>query len=304
MSARAHVEPLEEGDGRDLLAVDRDRDAALEADEDLLGLVGRLLGVLRQTVDRLGDRVERVGGARPLHGRAPDVLGDREAGARVLPLAQVVRRAVLGELVEPEEAELAERGEHLDVRGEGRGRGLEPDLVVGLARAAVGEEVGVLLADDLDELGHDERPGEGRRERVTRFVDGSGAERRPDVALDELLPEVAHVRRVGADLERLLARLLGRTLLAHVGREGDDRESLLLLEKVERGHGPEAAGERQNCLRHQHQGYNTRCVMSRQTRVTLEDGGRVPTLGGLPMIDEHAPTIDEHVPTKELTHVL
>lgn len=44
--------------------------------------------------------------------------------------------------------------------------------------------------------------------------------------------------------------------------------------------------------------------MSRQTRVTLEDGGRVPTLGGLPMIDEHAPTIDEHVPTKELTHVL
>ena len=53
---------------------------------------------------------------------------------------------------------VADRGEDLEVGGQGPGRHLEADLVVALAGAAVGDGVGAVLAGGGDQVLHDHRP--------------------------------------------------------------------------------------------------------------------------------------------------
>ena len=74
---------------------------------------------------------------------------------------------------------------------EGVDRHVEPDLVVALAGAAVGDRLGPLLLRDLDEELCDERPGEGRGERVGALVQRVRLQVRPD----ELVDERARARR-------------------------------------------------------------------------------------------------------------
>ena len=61
-------------------------------------------------------------------------------------------------------------------------RDIEPDLVVALAGAAVGDRVGALALGDLDEELRDQRPGERGGQRVGALVERVRLEVRPDVS--------------------------------------------------------------------------------------------------------------------------
>ncbi len=90
------------------------------------------------------------------------------------------------------------RGDDLEPRIEGVDGDVEADLVVALAGAAVGDRVGALALGDLDEELGDERPGEGRRQRVDALVEGVGLEMGPDEVRGEAVPGVDDVRARGA----------------------------------------------------------------------------------------------------------
>ena len=77
-------------------------------------------------------------------------------------------------------------------------RDIEADLVVALAGAAVGDGVGALALGDLDQELRDERPGEGRGQRVGALVQGVGLEVRPHEVGHEPLAGVDHVGARGA----------------------------------------------------------------------------------------------------------
>ena len=129
--------------GRQLLAVDRDRIAALEVDGDHRRLVRRVLGRDRALVDifgrldrrilehlPLGRRVQKVGVDR--EGRlAALVLGDRD----LVLLGEVDQRLAAGELP------FAPRRDDPDVRLQRVIAELEADLVVALAGRAVTDRV-------------------------------------------------------------------------------------------------------------------------------------------------------------------
>ena len=87
----------------------------------------------------------------------------------------------------------AHRGDRLQLRRQGRDRGLDPDLVVALAGAAVGDRVAAGLARVLDrELG-DQRPAERGEERVAVAVEGVGLDRRDEELGGEALAGVDDV---------------------------------------------------------------------------------------------------------------
>ncbi len=80
--------------------------------------------------------------------------GDFLAGGdREVPLAEG-DRLVTGHRV------VADRGDALEVGGEGDDAGLEPHLVVALAGAAVGDRGGAVLLGGGDEVLDDGRPGQ------------------------------------------------------------------------------------------------------------------------------------------------
>ena len=183
--------------GSEALAVERDRDPALEADDDLDGR-GR-----RGRVDGPGEGVGRRRDPRVLEdaglaGAAPHVhvdgvgrgLRDRDLDP---PGVRVVDLLVAGQ-AHPD----AHRGDDLEARVEGVDGDVEADLVVALAGAAVGDRVGALLLGDLDEELGDERPGEGGGERVGALVEGVRLEGRPAEVADERLPRVDDVGAAGA----------------------------------------------------------------------------------------------------------
>ncbi len=177
--AAQRVQPVDELHGLQALPVERDRDAALERDDDLdrggrRGRVDRPLvdvgrrrdpGVLEDAgldraapqvhVDGVGRRL-RDGDLDPALGRVVDLLLARQAHPH------------------------AHRGDDLQPRVEGVDGHVEADLVVALAGAAVGDRVGALALGDLDEQLGDERPGERRRERVDALVQRVRLEVGPD----------------------------------------------------------------------------------------------------------------------------
>ena len=220
------VEAGEEGGGGEGLAVDRDRVAALEADLDVLGRVGRLLRVDGALVDvrrrLLGGVLEHLA----LGGGVQEVRVDRER--RLAALVPGDRDLVrLGELEEPGaggEVPFAPRRDDADRRVERIGRELEADLVVALAGGAVGDGVGAGRLGDLDEALGDQRAGDRGAEQVEALVLGVGAEHREDEVADELVAQVLDEDVLGAHAEELglLARRLELLALAEVGGEGDD----------------------------------------------------------------------------------
>jgi len=70
---------------------------------------------------------------------------------------------------------------------------IEPDLVVALARAAVRDRIRALALGDLDEELRDERPREGRGQRIGTLVERVGLQMWPHEVGDEALAAVDHV---------------------------------------------------------------------------------------------------------------
>ena len=124
----------------------------------------------------------------------------------------------------------AHRGDDLEPRIERVGRDVEADLVVALARAAVGDGVGALALGDLDEELGDERPGEGRGQRVGALVQRVGLQVRPHEVGHEALAGIDHVgaRRAGRHGPPLDA--LAQRPAAEVDGQRHDLDPVLLLE--------------------------------------------------------------------------
>ena len=201
-------------------AVDRDRHAALEADDDLVGRAPvdrRVLGVV---VDVLGGRVPQVLQEAGFHRAAPDVLVDRERRT----LGDVDRDGVLlGERdrLLPRPRVVADRRQHLQIRCQRGESDLEAHLVVALAGAAVRDDAAAVLAGRRHQVLDDQRPADRRHQRVA-----------------------VHVQRVGLDGGQ--AVLVRRTRRGRRRRRPRPRRS------------PARAGARPPCPRHPGRGRSPR----------------------------------------------
>src|SRR6478752_4402107 len=144
LRTRALVELLDRLQRSDRPAIDRNRHAPFESDDDLVGRApvdGRVLGVV---VYVLGRRIPEVLEEAGLHRPAPHVLVDRERRA----LGDVDRNGVLlgerdGLLARPRV--VPDRGQHLQIRCQRSESDLEADLVVTLAGAAVCDDAATVL---------------------------------------------------------------------------------------------------------------------------------------------------------------
>ena len=127
-------------------------------------------------------------------------------------------------------------------RGDG---GLDPDLVVALAGAAVGDGVAAGLARGVDrELG-DQRPAERGEERVAAAVERVRLDRRQHVVLGELLARVDHDAVERAQLDRLALHVVEVLAgLAEVDRERHHLGVVLVLDPLEHHARVEAAASR------------------------------------------------------------
>ena len=141
------VELVDQRDAVELAAVEGDRLAAVERDLDFLGLVGGQPGV-DGPLERLGRGLDPgIFEDAGLDRAAPEVL----VGAEDRLLGRLDLDAVLGgvfELLGPRPLPLADRGDDLEIGRERLKRHVEPDLVVPLAGAAVGDGHGAMLARD------------------------------------------------------------------------------------------------------------------------------------------------------------
>jgi hypothetical protein len=122
---------------------------------------------------------------------------------------------------------------------------LEPDLVVALAGAAVGDRVRPPAPGLLDQQLGDQRPRQGRHQRVAALVEGVGSHRRDQELGREAVPAVHHhgVGRSGGQGPLGQGRQV--LTLADVGQQGDHGATLLVDQPVH-GHGrvqPARVGE-------------------------------------------------------------
>ena len=130
----------------------------------------------------------------------------RTGGASVPPVDRDPVLARVGDLLLAAHLPLAHRGDQLQLRVERRDRRLDPNLVVALAGAAVGDRVAARLARVLDrELG-DQRPPERREQRIAAAVERVRLDRRQHVVARELLAGVDDDRVDGPEVARLAGR--------------------------------------------------------------------------------------------------
>jgi hypothetical protein len=105
---------------------------------------------------------------------------------------------------------------------------VEPNLVVALAGAAVGHGVGALAPGDLDEELGDERPGQGRGQRIGALVEGARLEVGPDERGQESLTGVDHIRSRRTGRHRPPFDAIAERATADVDRERYDLDAELL----------------------------------------------------------------------------
>ena len=247
--ATQRVEPVHQLHGVQPLAVDRDRDPALELDHELDrdrslgGRDGPLVGVRRRRDPRVLEHARLARAAPEVHvDRVRRRLRDRNLDPT---LGGVVDLLVAGQ-AHPD----PHRGDDLESRVEGMDRNVEPDLVVALAGAAVGDRIGALDPRDLDQELGDQRPGERGGQRISALVQRIRLEVRPDEVADEPLAGIDDVgpRRAGAD--RPLFDALAEGAAADIDRQADDLAVVLLAQPGDGDRGVEAAGIGENDLLH------------------------------------------------------
>ena len=110
----------------------------------------------------------------------------------------------------------AHRGDDLQIRGQRLEGDVEANLVVALAGAAVGDGLGLVLAGDVDHQLGDQRPAQGRRQRVLALVHGAGHQGGKDETIDEQVAGVDGDGIDGAGFQCLLADLLDVLALAEI----------------------------------------------------------------------------------------
>ena len=207
---------------------------ASKVELDGLGLVRRELGPGDELEDVVVGGVLRSSIHLPSRRAAPQVVVDR-VGRRLR--AALDRDAVLARVLDLGVAAHlpgAHGRDHLQLGRQRGDRGLDADLVVALAGAAVGDGVAAGPACVLDrELG-DQRAAERGEERVAVAVVGVGLDGRRQVVARELLARVDHVAVQRAEVHRLaLDDLVVLPRLAEVDGQRDDLCLVLVLDPLE-----------------------------------------------------------------------
>ena len=233
MGAGQGMQPLDELDRSQPDAVERDRDATLELDDDLdrvgcrAGIDRPLVGVRRRRDPRVLQDARLTGAAPQVHvDRVGRALGDRDLDPS--------GRGVVDRLRTGQAHPDPHRGDHLQTGIEGMDGDIEADLVVALAGAAVGDRVGPLARGNLHEELGDERSGQRGRQRVDALVQRVGLEVRPDEVRGEALSGVDHVGRRGAGTDRPTFHAFAQRAAPDIDGEGDHLGVELLPEP---GHG-------------------------------------------------------------------
>ncbi len=240
------VQPGQQRRGRQRLAVDRHRIAALEADLEVFRRVRRVLGRHRALVD-VGRRL--LGGVLQnlaLRGGVQEVRVDRERRLATLVLGDR-DLVLLGEFEKPGAAgqvPFPPGRDHPDLRVQRVGRQLEAHLVVALAGRAVRHRVGAGRRGDLDQPLRDQRPGDRSAEQVEAFVDRVRPEHRENEVAHESLAQVLDEDVIGTHPHHLgfPARRLELLALAEIGSEGHHLAAVLGLQPFQDDRGVEPAG--------------------------------------------------------------
>ncbi len=121
--------------------------------------------------------------------------------------------------------------------------GLDADLVVALARAAVGDGVGADLQGHVDELLGDERATQRRGQGVGVLVEGVGQDGGGDVLRRELVLGIHDDDVLGAVVDGAGAcGLQVRQGLPKIQHDAGDLGPVVVLEPVDRDRRVEAAG--------------------------------------------------------------
>src|SRR5215218_9009133 len=124
---------------------------------------------------------------------------------------------------------------------------LEPDLVVSLASAAMGERIGADATRDLDLPLGDERTRHRGAEQVLPVVDRARTQRREDEVADELLAEILDVALFRAGGDRLVAHAAQLfTILTDVGGHADHPRVVVLAKPRNDDRRVETTGVREN----------------------------------------------------------
>ena len=233
---RAPISPssLDQMDQTEPLAVERHRNAPLEPDLNGLGLIGRLLGPGDELEDVVVGGVVEVLDPATLARAPPEVVVDRIRRDLVAALQRDPVLARVLELLLAAHPPAADRRDHLQLGRQRRDRRLDPDLVVALAGAAVGDRVAPGLTRVLDGELRDQRPPERGEQRIARAVDRVRLDRREHVLAGELLAGVDDVALERAELMRLAAdHLVVLAGLAEVDRQRDDLGRVLVLDPLQ-----------------------------------------------------------------------
>ena len=212
---------------RQLFPVEGRGEALFEADLDVLRLVGGVLGGCSQLEHVFRGLVVGVFEWTCLDGAAPEVLVHAVGGLFRGRDGDAVLLGV-GHLLGAVHVPVAHRGDDGQVGGDGGRRHVEADLVVALARRAVGDVGGPDLPRGLDQLLRDERARQGRKERVFSAVERVRLYGGGDVLVRELRLRVAHEGVRGAYPQCLRPHVVGGLSLAEVHVQGVGHGSLFL----------------------------------------------------------------------------
>ena len=247
------------GDLRDMLdqvdhphgdTIDRNGESVLEADREIDGAVGRVLGKRHELEDVVRCCLADVLDDAAFAGAAPEVVVDR-----VRPLdARADRDTVfdrVGDLLVAAHLPLTNRRDDLQLRGKRLDGRLDPDLVVALAGAAMGDGVAAVRAGDVAGDLREKRPAERRKERIGPLVARVRFDGGRDVVADELLlgidkQRLGRAKRRGFRDDRVEV-VLG---LAEVDAQRHDLSVVLVLDPFEHDRRIQSAGVEQHASVH------------------------------------------------------
>ena len=221
-------------------AIDGDGDALIESNDDLVWQrrVGRIVGVV---VDVLSRSVPQVFEEAGFNGATPHVLVDREG----IVLGRFDRQVVLLGVVDrnvTRQRQVTDRGNAVHVGRHRGNRNFETDLVVALARAAVGDGRRTKLASRLHQVLGNDGTRQCRHEGVLAFVQSVGLERRHAVLFRELVAGVCHVRFHSTTVKGALTNdLKVLSTLADVDGDSNDLTAGLFADPSDGDRGVQAA---------------------------------------------------------------